>query len=307
MLGRRSQRRTVVCVVGVVILAVASGCSGGNNAKSSSAGGELHASSAGAASMAPAGPSRAAAAAGVATASKPAVNRVDVVTATMSVTTRQVDTAADRVAALASANGGRVDGDERSAGDGARTASVTVRLPPGRLLTVMTAVDRLGKETGRTLNRDDVTTSKADIDARALALSTSVTRLQHLLSTAGGVGTLLQVEKVLTSRQGDLDSLRARQRALNDQIALSTLTVTLRATAAPVKAKPAHHFHATGFGTAVGGSIHGLGVAITVLVAAAGYALPFAVLVVLIAGAALFLRRRRQPAEPAATAGPDAA
>jgi hypothetical protein len=308
MLGRRSQRRTVVCVVGVFVLALTSGCTGGDGAKSSAAGGVVQASSAaGAASLAPAGPSRAAAAAGVPAASKPAVDRVDVVTATMSVTTRQVDTAADRVAALASANGGRVDGDERSAGDGARTASVTVRLPPGRLLTVMTAVDRLGKETGRTFNRDDVTTSKADIDARALALSTSVTRLQHLLSTAGGVGTLLQVEKVLTSRQGDLDSLRARQRALNDQIALSTLTVTLRATAAPVKAKPAHHFRATGFGAAVGDSIHGLGVAITVAVAAVGYTLPFAVPVVLIAAAALFLRRRRRPAEPAAPVSPDAA
>jgi Domain of unknown function (DUF4349) len=309
MVGQRSQRRTLACATGVIMLALVSGCSGGNGAKSSSAGGDMQANSAAsAAGVANGEPSRVPTTAGVATASTPSVDRVDVVTATMSVTTRQVDTAADRVAAVASANGGRVDGDQRSAGDGERTASVTVRVPPGRLLTVMTAVDRLGKETGRTLSRDDVTTSKADIDARALALSTSVTRLQHLLSTAGGVGTLLQVEKVLTSRQGDLDSLRARQRALNDQIAMSTLTVTLRATAAPVKAKPAHHFHATGFGAAVGKSIHGLGVAITVAVAAVGYALPFAVPVVLIAVAVLFLRRRRRPTEPTgAAASPDAA
>jgi uncharacterized protein DUF4349 len=308
MPGRRSQRRTVVCVVGVVILALTSSCTGGGNAKSADGAGPVEASSAaGAAGLAPAEPSRAAAAAGVAAAAKPAVDRVDVVTATMSVTTRQVDTAADRVAALASANGGRVDGDERSAGDGVRTASVTVRLPPARLLTVMTAVDRLGKETGRTLNRDDVTTSKADVDARASALATSVTRLQHLLSTAGGVGTLLQVEKVLTSRQGDLDSLRARQRTLTDEIALSTLTVTLSATAKPVKAPPHHHFHATGFGAAVGTSIHGLGVAITVAVAAVGYALPFAVLAVLVAGVALFLRRRRRHRPPTPAASPDPA
>jgi len=180
-----------------------------------------------------------------------------------------------------------------------------VRVPPERLAAVMTAVGRLGKETARTLSRDDVTTSKADVDARARALATSVTRLQHLLSTASGVGTLLQVEKVLTSRQSDLDSLRARQRALNDEIALSTLTVTLSAKAPPAKAKAHHHFHATGFGAAVGRSIHGLGVAITVAVAAAGYALPFAVVVVAVGAALLILRRRRRHDEPAAT--PDAA
>lgn len=291
MLGQRSSRRAVTAAAGVVILALTSGCTGHDSAKSSS-----QASYAGSAAGAvPAQESRAAvgAAANGVDASAPAIDRVDVVTATMSITTRQVDAAADRIATLASANGGRVDGDQRSAGDGVRTAVETVRVPPQGLATVMTAVDRLGKETARTLSRDDVTTSKADIDARARALSTSVTRLQHLLSTAGGVGTLLQVEKVLTSRQSDLDSLRARQRALNDEIALSTLTVTLRATAAPVKAKPAHHFRATGFGAAVGKSIHGLGVAITVVVAAVGYALPFAVPVAMVAGALLFLRRRR--------------
>ncbi len=304
MLGQRSSRRAVTAAAGVVILALTSSCTGHDGAKSSS-----QASYAGSAGAVPAQESRAAvgSAANGVDASAPAIDRVDVVTATMSVTTRQVDAAADRIATLAAANGGRVDGDQRSAGDGVRTAVETVRVPPQGLTTVMTAVDRLGKETARTLSRDDVTTSKADIDARALALSTSVTRLQHLLSTAGGVGTLLAVEKVLTSRQSDLDSLRARQRALNDEIALSTLTVTLRATAAPVKAKPAHHFRATGFGAAVGKSIHGLGVAITVVVAAVGYALPFAIPIALLAGALLFLRRRRRPAEPTVAAGPDAA
>ena len=307
MPGQRSSRRAVTAAAGVAILAMASGCTG-NAAKSSSGAAPAQASYAGAASAASAG-SSAASGAGVTAvgASAPAIKRVDVVTATMAITTRQVDAAADRIATVASANGGRVDGDQRSAGDGARTATVTVRVPPQRLLTVMTAVDRLGKETARTLSRDDVTTSKADVDARVLALSTSVTRLQHLLSTAGGVGTLLQVEKVLTSRQSDLDSLRAQQRALNDQIALSTLSVTLQATATPAKAKPHQHFRATGFFSAVGRSIHGLGVAITVVVAAVGYALPFALPAVLVAAAVLLLRRRRRAQEPAPAATPDAA
>jgi Domain of unknown function (DUF4349) len=300
MLGRRSHRRVAAIGACVVVLALTSGCTS-DGAKSSS----MQASAAGAAGSTAAAPARRTA--GAAGLSTPTVDRVDVVTATMSVTTRQVDGAADRIATVVTTNRGRVDGDERSAGAGTPTATVTVRVPPARLLAVMTAVDRLGKETGRTLSRDDVTTSKADVDARASALATSVTRLQHLLSTAGGVGTLLQVEKVLTSRQGDLDSLRARQRTLTDEIALSTLTVTLSATAKPVKAPPHHHFHATGFGAAVGKSIHGLGVAITVAVAAVGYALPFAVLAVLVAGVALFLRRRRRHRPPTPAANPDPA
>ena len=284
-----------------VALTLVSGCTASTSGKSSSMGAASGAASA--VGRGQAGPAHVAPAASV-----PPVARVDVVTATMSITTRRVDEAADRVAAVASAEGGRVDGDQRSAGNGARTATAIVRVPPARLPAVMTAVGRLGTETARTLTREDVTTSKADVDARARALATSVARLQHLLSTAGGVGTLLQVEKVLTSRQGDLDALRARQRALADEIALSTLTVTLTSTAPPTVTTH-RHFHATGFGAAVGKSIHGLGVAITVVVAGVGYALPFAVVGVvvvgLVVGAMLLGRRGRRRSPPAAATAPD--
>lgn len=300
---REGTRAKVAAAAGcVVAFALSSACTAGNSAKSSTM---ASASAAGRA----AGSARSEPAAAAQVALPYTTGRVDVVTATMSITTRRVDQAADTIATVALAQGGRVDGDQRTAADVAPTATVVVRVPPARLIAVMTAVGRLGTQTSRTVTRDDVTTTKADIDARAGALATSVARLQHLLSTASGVATLLQVEKVLTSRQSDLDALRARQRALDDQVALSTLTVTLVGTTAPPVTRH-RHFHATGFGAAVGRSFHGLGVAITVVVAGVGYALPFAVVGgvivgVVVAGVLLLGRRRRRPGPPATTAVPD--
>jgi Domain of unknown function (DUF4349) len=146
-----------------------------------------------------------------------------------------------------------------------------------------------------------VTASKADVDARVLALATSVTRLRDLLSTATDVSALLQVETTLTAREADLSSLRARQRALNDEVSLATLTVTITTKAAkPVR----HHFHATGFLAAVGSSFHGLGVAAMVAIAGIGYVLPVLLPVGLVGAVVLGLRRRRRRRGPAGPAGP---
>ena len=187
-------------------------------------------------------------------------------------------------------------------------ATLTLRILPEKIDAVITAVDALGTESARTLKRDDVTTSKADIDARVAALSTSVTRLQHLLSTASGVGTLLQVEKVLTARESDLSSLRARQRSLDDEVSLATLTVSITTKAkAKVVLKPhRHHFRATGFLAAVESSLHGLGVTAMVVIAALGYVLPVVLPIGLVAAAVFGVRRRRRGSsgpvdEPAAT------
>lgn len=278
--------RVVTAVVIVAGLGLLSGCSGSNSTKSASGAGLVHASDAAGAAAEPA----------AARAPAAQVARSVVVTATVSLVAARVDAVADRVDALAARGGGRVDGDRRSSAGSDRTATLTLRVPGTRVDPLIAAVDQLGTETGRSVKRDDVTTAKADVDARVATLATSVTRLRHLLGTAAGVGTLLQVEKVLTAREADLSSLRASQRALNDQIDLATITVTITTKAA---AAVHRHFHATGFLAAVGSSIHGIGVTVTVIIAVLGYVLPVAVPIGLVTAAGFALRRRRRsPAGP---------
>ncbi len=296
--------------VGAVLLLGLGGlgaCTGGDSSKSSgsagmespaaASGGSVGAGGAGRAQAEPAGaggPSAAAA------AKAPA--RAVVRTASLSITAKNVDTAADRVARIAVEQGGRVDADDRSGSGSGRTASLTVRVQPVHLETAMTLVDTLGKENDRSLQAQDVTQTKVDTDARVKALTTSVTRLRVLMSHSATVGDLLRVETQLSTREAELQSLKAQQTSLAGQVALASLTVNLHATTPPaVKARTG--VHPTGFGAALSSGLHAVAVGFALVAAGLGYALPALVLLGLLTALAwLLLRRRPARAKPSTPA-----
>lgn len=265
-------------VVPVLLLLVA-GCSGGSD---SNGGGADRAGSSVAARKPPA-------------SSGSTLQHRDVVrTAALTVVTAHIDRAADSVVSLTTRAGGRVDGDTREHSGRTRTADIVLRVPPPALNHMIGDIDALGRETSRTVHGTDQTAAKADIDARATELATSVARLRQFMSRAVRVTDLITLENDLTQRQGELESLRGQQGALGDQIQLATLTVSLiPPTAPPHKPKPTRP---AGFGAAFGTGLHGLAVTIRWLLAALGYALPVLLIAGLAAGAVLEVRRRRRPA-----------
>lgn len=298
----RSLSTTAMAGVAVLAgLAALAGCSGGGGTKTSSTGYSEQDRGAVAVGKAPV-----AAAAGSAAAGGSPAQRAVVRTASISVTAADVDAAADRVTKLAGEQGGRVEGDERSGTDSRRTATLTVRVLPTRLETTMTVVAALGRETGRSLQAQDVTDTKVDLDARTAALSTSVTRLRQLLRTSSDVGSLLAVEKQLSSREADLEALQAKRTSLANQVSLASLTVSLYATAPPA-VKPRTGVHPTGFVSAFGSGVHAVAVGLRLAAAGLGYSLPVLVPLVLLLLLAWRLRPRSAPSDPAApsTTGPD--
>lgn len=233
----------------------------------------------------------------VAAAAAKAPARAVVRTASLSITAKNVDTAADRVTRIAVEQGGRVDADERSGAGTDRSASLTVRVQPAHLETAMTLVDALGTENDRSLKAQDVTQTKVDTDARVRALTTSVNRLRVLLSHSATVGDLLGVETQLSTREAELQSLKAQQTALVGQVALVSLTVDLHATTPPaVRARTG--VHPTGFGAAFGSGVHAVAVGLRLLAAGLGYALPVLLPLALIVALAWRLRRRPARAKP---------
>ncbi len=218
-------------------------------------------------------------------------------TGTMSVTVADVDRAASAASALAVAAGGRVDGDNRDTSAEARSAELVLRVPPARLDAVISQIDALGKETSRSVKADDVTASKADIDARTTALSASVSRILQFMRKASDARDLISLESELTTRQAQLDSLQAQQRALGDEISLATLTVDLSVKPAP-EIVARHSSGPSGFGTALAGGWHGLVVSVRWVLAGVGYGLPIAVIVSVLATAALLIWRRREQGAP---------
>ena len=73
----------------------------------------------------------------------------------------------------------------------------------------------------------DVGTQIADVDARVKALESSLTRLTTLMDDAKDVSDVIALESAIAQRQSELDSLRAQQRDLANQTAMSTISLTL--------------------------------------------------------------------------------
>jgi hypothetical protein len=108
---------------------------------------------------------------------------------------------------------------------------------PGIWLSVEVPVDQYDKavaaarSTGEVVQMQqssyDVGSQKSDVDARITALEASLARLTALMDDAKNVGDVIALEQAIASRQAELDSLRAQQRSLANQTAMSQISLTL--------------------------------------------------------------------------------
>lgn len=148
-------------------------------------------------------------------------------TAYVSLRVDAVDTAVRQVRELTRASQGLVVGENISGTDGDAYASVTVQVPADSLDPYLEQLQALGTVDSLDVSAQDITTQVVDLDARIDALQTSIDRLTTLMAEAERVEDLLAVETELARRQAELDSLTAQRTYLADQVAMSTVTVSL--------------------------------------------------------------------------------
>ncbi|MDX2025624.1 DUF4349 domain-containing protein, partial [Microcella sp.] len=117
----------------------------------------------------------------------------------------------------------RTFGDATDAGG----AELVLRIPADRLTATLEKLKALGELEELQLSSTDVTREVQDIDARATALRSSITRLLALQDAAVTVEDLIDLESAISQRQAELESLESQQRYYADQVGLSTLTLTL--------------------------------------------------------------------------------
>lgn len=211
-----------------------------------------------------------------------------VTTGSLTLVAADVSLAADEIVALAERAGGRVDARSESAATEHQDATswVTVRVPAAELDDTISEVEELGEVRDMSLTSDDVTRQGRDLDARIEALEASTERLIELMAEADSSEALIAAEEALSERQAHLESLRSERSYLSDQVAMSTLEVS-------IIAEPTAQFEADGF---VGGLNRGwmalVGFA-SAAVVGIGVALPWLVVLgVPIAVVAFLLRRR---------------
>jgi hypothetical protein len=214
-----THRRLMVPAVVLALGLAISGCSAAASHNSTSGGAAIQ--------VAPVPDSKAAA--GSAETSGDVVTRQVVTTGNVVIKTANPIAAADKAAAITDSAGGRVDDRNQSAAtrDSTAQATLTLRIPSGRLTSTLAALKKIGTEESITISTDDVTTKSEDLGARITALQTSITRLLALEAKATSTADVITLENDISSRQGDLESLTAQQRYLNDQVSMSTITLQL--------------------------------------------------------------------------------
>jgi hypothetical protein len=306
---RHAPRRTArlaPLAVGAILTALAlTGCGSAVNASadgsatSDAPAGNAVAPSATTQALEAAGPARVS---GNGSDADPAVQQRAVIsTGDIALISSDVTAARTRLDAVLARAGGRV-ADERTLTDdhGTVTSShLVVRVPSSRFDRAMTALAQIASLRSSTRQAQDVTTKVIDIKARIKAEQAGVGRLRQLVSHTASLGALLAVERALTQRQGELESLQQQRAYLADQTGEATITVDVSRRSTP---PPPPKAAAGGF---VGGLKHGWHGLVTVVdgfLVGLGAALPFGVLAALLGIPAFLVVRRlrtRRQATPA--------
>jgi hypothetical protein len=195
-------------------------------------------------------------------------------TGNMSVKVDNVSVAADKAVDIANGSGGAVGGDRRTLDADRSEAELLLRVPSAKFADTLNTLAKLGVEQTRSVQTQDVTEALVDLDARLATQRVSVERVRALLAKAQSLGEVTSIESELTRREADLASLEQRKDKLAGQVALSTITVSLRgpAAAAPPGQKPE-----SGFLSGLKSGWSAFGDSIKVVLVVVGWLLPWAV------------------------------
>jgi hypothetical protein len=134
--------------------------------------------------------------------------------ADISVTVKDVDAAATKVRAIASAAQGLVLAESvASESDIAATggfSSITISVPTDQLDATLDKVAAIGKVHSRNTSTEDVTAQVVDTQSRLKTMQASVDRVRALMLQATKLGEIVTLEAELSRRQADLEALQSQ-------------------------------------------------------------------------------------------------
>ena len=141
---------------------------------------------------------------------------------------QDIDKAISAAQSAVAAAGGNVAGSNRSGSDQYASATMTFRVPAAKWDDTLAALRKIGsKVLSEQTGTNDVTMQVVDLNARLDNLQKAESALQAIMARATTVADVLAVQTQLTQTQGQIEQLTAQRDHLNDQAAMSTLTVNL--------------------------------------------------------------------------------
>jgi hypothetical protein len=132
------------------------------------------------------------------------------------------------VQTLADAFGGYVAGSElREGREGARTATMTLRMPSDSVDALMAGLPDLGRVLARDVRAQEVTREYVDLETRLAVKEETVERLRALAARGGSLEDLLAAEREVGRAVSELEVLKGQMRSLSRRIAEADIRVTL--------------------------------------------------------------------------------
>lgn len=147
----------------------------------------------------------------------------------ISLTVGDVKGAVDRVAKIAIGLNGSVEtqSENQASGDLPAGADLSIRVPVDKIDEAFAQLSKVGTVVSQGRSATDVTTEHVDLEARVDALETSIDRLTKLMDEATSTSDLIEAETALSTRQQELDGLRAQLKWLETQVDEANIWVTL--------------------------------------------------------------------------------
>ena len=211
-----------------------------------------------------------------------------------------VAAAATQARASISGAGGWVQSEEIVPGTEDRPGhgSMVLRVPSSDLDGIITSLSELGEVTFTRSTAEDVTAEYRDVEARVATLEAGAERLRDLIADAPSVESIASLERELTSREAELDALKARMKVLEADVSRSTITLHLAEESDDLQTLSQEE---TGFLAGLGAGWKAFVSSVNVLLTAAGALLPFLAVAALIGIPLLLWRRRRRQGRTSST------
>jgi len=137
---------------------------------------------------------------------------------------------AERVATgLVSQLNGYAEGSQSSdlAGPNA-VITMSLKVPVGRFQTLIARCEALGVRESKTVTSQDVTGQLVDLDARVRSLRAEESSYQGMFTQARRLDDIIPLRTRLAELRSTIESIAGQRKALGDQAAMSSLSLTLR-------------------------------------------------------------------------------
>jgi hypothetical protein len=153
----------------------------------------------------------------------------------LSLLVENVDTAALGIAAIRTELGGQQGNESISQyGSGGRSGYVTIWVPSDKFDQAMTALKKLGVRVEQeSVSVQDVSAQYVDLESRIKNLKASEEQYLLILKQSGKIPDILAVTQQLNQTRGEIEQAQGQLDYLSRQVALSSISITLREEAVP--------------------------------------------------------------------------